>query len=389
MKTVTLLITPADVLMFRDSRPFGQVLTDTASEFPAPRTMAGALRTWLLTMLGVDLSQLRIPGQREKTTREFLETRCCPPEHPAHWVLDARFIGPVAYNISGEYPYFPVPRNLAIAQNNKNDLQETLLALQPMDSMPTGWNPLKEMQHVRPLWVSHAQPWDLLEDDWFVDESNFRQYLKGTAFNRYGMKRQQALFCGEPRFGISINSDKSVTREGDLYASVFMRPAPGYGFALSITAKVTGLAEKMREILDVRSWCRLGGEAKFAEIQLLRDRASLLPTAPTDWPPPSGKFFTCLATPGLFDKGSWMPKRFSERYTLVGATVNTPRTVSGWDVGHNQPLPYRSAAPAGSVYFWQLKEGTQWGEDPHGMCISDNEDDNQAGWGLCLRGDWQ
>lgn len=389
METVTLLITPADVLMFRDSRPFGQVQTDTASEFPAPRTLAGAMRTWLLTTLGADLSQLRTAGSREKTTREILETRCCPPSHPAHWVLDARFIGPLAYNIEGEFPYFSMPRNLAIAQDKKYNKDESLLALRPMETTPPGWNPSTEMKHLRPLWTRCAQPWDLLEDDWFVDESNYRQYLKGNAFNSHGMKQYQELFIGEPRLGIGINSDKGVTREGDLYASVFMRPVEGYGFALSITAEVDGLAGKLGEVLSMRSWIRLGGEGKFAEIQLLRDRDSLLPAAPSSWPPPSGKFFTCLATPGLFDKGGWMPKQFSERYVLAGATVNTPRTVSGWDVGHNRPLPYRSAAPAGSVYFWQLKESAQWGEDPHGTCISDNEDDNQAGWGLCLRGDWQ
>ena len=87
METAILVLKPADVLMFRDSRPFGQVLTDTVSEFPAPRTTAGALRTWLLHMHGVNLGALR-GAARRKTTRSVLE-EICPSEHPGHWVLGA------------------------------------------------------------------------------------------------------------------------------------------------------------------------------------------------------------------------------------------------------------------------------------------------------------
>lgn len=375
--------------MFRDSRPFGQVLTDTASEFPAPRTVAGAIRTWLLTAQGVDLSVLRRLETREKTTRAALE-QICPKGAPAHWVLDARLGGPVAYGLSGRQSYFPAPGTLATAQEKKANLKENLLALQPLDAAPEGWKEPKAAPVFRPLWIAKAESWEPLESDWFVDASSMRRFLMGKPINRIGMRRQQDLFHGEPRLGIHINSDRGTTVEGDLYASVFLRPVPGHGFAVMITAELSGLAEKIGVLLERCPRIRLGGEGKFARLSLLDEDTSLIPAPPSEWPPRNSRgFFTCLATPGLFQNGGCFPEEFSKRYALAGATVNTPRTVSGWDVGHNRPLPYRSAAPAGSVYFWQLKEGAQWGEDPHGTCISDNEDDNQAGWGLCLRGDWQ
>lgn len=388
MGKATLLLRPADVLMFRDSRPFGQVPTDTGSEFPAPRTVAGAIRTWLLSMQDVDLSRLR-RAARVKTTRGALES-ICPPGHSGHWVLDAQLAGPLLCHADGPTAYFPVPRTLAIVRDKKSDRSEDLLMLHPMESAPSGWTaPLGAPSSVRPLWVASEKNWDLLDPDWFVDASAMENYLAGISPNRIGMQRQEQCLTGEARMGIGINSDTNTTNEGDLYASVFMRPMEFFGFVMQIQASGTEWLEKIKEALTMRSWVRLGGEGKFARIELLDEGFRVLPAPPCTWPPESGRFLTCLATPALFEKGGWIPRKFSKRFTLVGATANVPRTVSGWDVGHNRPLPYRSAAPAGSVYFWELKKGEEPGDDPHGQCISDEEDDNQAGWGLCLRGDWQ
>ena len=54
MQRLSLILTPADVTVFRDSRPFEPGATGSRSEFPPPRAVAGAIRTWLLNGLGTD-----------------------------------------------------------------------------------------------------------------------------------------------------------------------------------------------------------------------------------------------------------------------------------------------------------------------------------------------
>ena len=59
-----LRLDPLDVLFFRDGRPFGES-TRAEGSLPVPQTLAGALRTALLTRAGFDL-RLSAGGARQR-----------------------------------------------------------------------------------------------------------------------------------------------------------------------------------------------------------------------------------------------------------------------------------------------------------------------------------
>jgi hypothetical protein len=162
-----------------------------------------------------------------------------------------------------------------------------------------------------------------------------------------------------------------------------------------------------------------------------------------DWPEPAkleqGRLVSLLITPGIFGsrdgrnqngngsnpQPSWRPGGLG---TLKAAAVGRPQPISGWnlsgrdvsddsieeveqganlsqstphdsgpvtDLPHEsgRPKPTRYAAPAGSVYFWQIgknnrsvKEGKQLQSvEP----LSTKPLESDAGWGLSLTGVWK
>lgn len=104
-----------------------------------------------------------------------------------------------------------------------------------------------------------------------------------------------------------------------------------------------------------------------------------------------------LATPGAFDQG-WKPSLESVRKNtgvdleIVSASVGRRVAASGWQTvakGTSRIKPIRWLAPAGSVYFCEVRAG-----DPSSLAglwltsVSDQEQDRKDGFGLALWGIW-
>ncbi len=390
-KTATILLKPVDVLMFRESRPFGQVITGTNSEFPSPRTVAGALRTWLLSEQGVDLRKLR-NAKRSPTTRELIEA-ICPPDHRARWVLDAKFKGPLLYDSKHKVTFFPAPRSIVVPEVDRQRLRSPLPIMSPLKSQPPGYtNPDDAPEGFRPAWYTTSDDWEQLAPGWFANKYSMREIMKGHQCRRMNMKHAQTTLLNEPRIGIGIDSDSSTTIEGDLYSSGFLRTAQDHlCFRVDICCnEESRLEEKINSVIETQPWLRLGGEGKFTRVEILhRENFSHpFPNPDTTWDNSLERFCTYIVTPALFKNGQWIPQELSKRFKLVSAVIDTPKAYSGWDIAHNRPKPTRYAVLGGAVYFWETREGQEMGADPHGTCISDKDEDCQEGWGLCLRGDW-
>ncbi|HOZ49327.1 MAG TPA: type III-B CRISPR module-associated Cmr3 family protein [Candidatus Hydrogenedentes bacterium] len=101
-----------------------------------------------------------------------------------------------------------------------------------------------------------------------------------------------------------------------------------------------------------------------------------------------------LATPAPFVHG-WRP-RTPDGMTMLGAAVDRPITLSGWDVARQRPKPILSAAPAGSVYFYSVQnseEAKEFVDTYHfAKSLCDSEKDYSAygrlGYGLAITGVW-
>lgn len=95
-----------------------------------------------------------------------------------------------------------------------------------------------------------------------------------------------------------------------------------------------------------------------------------------------------LLTPSLFANGA-CPKHINGQPVLA-CVVPRPEVISGWDYALNKPKPSRRAAPAGSVYWVQLPDGETesrvWAKRTFLSCISNDQQDQRDGFGLCVVG---
>jgi len=194
------------------------------------------------------------------------------------------------------------------------------------------------------------------------------------------------LWDKEPRLGIGVGIRTRAAQEKMLYASSFMRLREDVKFRVEVIASRSDLRDKVQYAISTQPWLHLGGERKIAAVTLAEGDDLLDPDR--NWPPSSGRFLTYLATPGRFAGGGWYPSSLAEKCRLVSAVIGSPEAVPGWDVAFNRPLQTQHAVPAGAVYFWEPADGEQDLQDPHGKSIADDPDDQQAGWGVCLRGEW-
>jgi CRISPR-associated protein Cmr3 len=105
-----------------------------------------------------------------------------------------------------------------------------------------------------------------------------------------------------------------------------------------------------------------------------------------------------LLTPGSFDKGSIPGKKAGQllygddslSVRLLACCVGRPETVSGWDFARRQPKPTERLAPAGSVYWLELKGDPEtrlkWAKRIWMNNVSDSEQARRDGFGLAALG---
>ncbi len=401
MQRLSLILTPADVTVFRDARPFEPGVTGSRSEFPPPRAVAGAIRKWLLSGLGTDFTQFRQRRRGDKPGSQAMldDLRACtPPE--ARWILDAYLAGPLLCQTNAGTTYYPAPFHLArfTDATEEDDLVHAfpwergdptrLTGLEPPEGAPSprSW---------RPAVVKSQRDWELITDG-FISQEELGKALSGNLeVPKDVLLKPDKFYVHEPRLGIGIDSSKRIAKEGQLYTTEFLRfgwedprGERPYGLRVDLmipTSAGVDAVKQVQELANATRWLPLGGEGRVAAIRV-RDDLRLPPKS--DWPPPEGRFLTYLATPGLFSGGRWYPKALAKKCDLVSAITAAPRALSGWDVAANRPLKTRYAIPAGAVYFWQIRDTQFPPDDPHGRSICDQLENRQAGWGLALRGEW-
>jgi CRISPR-associated protein Cmr3 len=165
---------------------------------------------------------------------------------------------------------------------------------------------------------------------------------------------------------------------------------------------------------DGLTFLPLGGERRIATVRtgesVKFDPLDLPPGF--DWSQVQG-LRLLLVTPALFERG-WYPGWLTSDdgplagFALVSAATGRPNAISGWDLERGSMNATRSAVPAGSVYFFRLKDEPQ-GEPKRDQAaraqalesvfttlreqwwlkpVSDLQQDRIDGYGLMLPGVW-
>lgn len=376
-----LFITPSDVWLFRDGRPFDAGADHRARSLfpPNPTTLQGALRSKALALYGVDLAAYRGRDVDAAVAAQIgrppqIEWRRGQPVVVEEGDFGRlRLRGPfVARRASGQVtPYFPCPADALVEKRvDKGPDVVAQLRVTRQVVFEANW-PKQQDAALQPLMYDAVVPVE--ESRAWLSAPALSRYLNGENLEPEDLTEQAKLFTDESRFGVGIDSAVKRPQEGLLYQVEYVRPADNVG----LLVEVTGLDEAPWGQRGVLSF---GGEARAAQYEVLT-AAPPLPTSPMD----SERFKVYLATPAWFEQG-WRPQRWSAFFTpeptLVASAVRRYQAIGGWDIAHNRQKPMRRYVPAGSVYYFEGQAQAT------GSLLCDAPTDSQIGFGQYFTGRW-
>ena len=351
---ISVEIDPLDTLFFRDGRPFDTGM-QAEGGLPAPQTIAGALRTWLLRREGADFGAM---GNAIKGGDSFAEATARQGANIAS-IGQLEFRGPW-FAKDGER-LVPIPANIEIDKDDANIVHR----LDPLEHGLPGWKP--RMNGFLPLWRRSR---NLAKSaSGYLSRAGLRRFLEGDIPKPDDIIPDEELFGYENRTGIGLDANKGTAKEGLIYSVRMLRLEPG----VTLSVDIVGASGDLAICPNEEDMLAIGGEARRAVV-----RRSAFPMEWPDIPPKQeGRQLILLTTPALFN--GWKPPAL----TPVAAAVPGNVPVSGWDLARGGPKPNRFAVPAGSVYF--LNETSNLSNSGLSLCA---DEDVALGWGAYVGGIW-
>jgi len=414
-------IEPFDVLMFRDSKPFsaGESFRARSVFPPTSYPFIGAFRSQILADI------LPKIGASFTTFKQALESTPSPNLSDLISIVGTSdnygqlsFRGPFPALLTEDnfkHLYFPVPYDLGI-RSRLSPVGGALLTYET--------SPCVDKQQAPRIWS--RQPLGKTLPEAFLTDIGLIHYLKGEAPTEEEMVH--GLAQREERAGIALDSATRAAKQGLFYMTEMLRLGSGYpdreiGFAF----KIQGLTA-FRGSGDIRlqpfsfpesAPIKLGGEGRAASYQVVdADPFFTLEKCGegiANKIDEQGQFKLYLASPAVF-AGGWLPDCLKQdgseegwklrlddnqsiQVDLIAAVMGKPLSIGGWDLAKREPKPMIKAAPAGSTYFFKIKEhsngvGEKLIEAFHGTCqIQSLADESycslgQAGFGLTFVGVW-
>lgn len=368
-----------DPLLFRDGRPFssekGALFARTLS-VPTPGTVAGFLRTLYGDQHGWDWSDHA--KQQE--------------------ALSIPVAGPLL--ICNKEPVFAAPADAVVYRPDEAQ-EDALMTLRPYDAasadegcdLPDGLLPLNVTEDGKP--VSGYNLWrgsDILR--WLADSEGrlhpIPAMLEGLVI--------------EERVHVAIDSQTGRSDEGKLFTAQFVSfdhlVRDGNGCRLQEWSLLARMEMPNGEVVVGSG--TLGGERRLTVVGSASSEEWVsCPEELEKRVAASRRVRLILATPAIFSGGwkpGWLdanlqgtpPGMRDVRLQLISAAVKRREPVSGWDYASGTPKEVRWMTPAGSVYFFELVEGSAEPLSKTGWlhAVSDREQDRRDGYGLALWGIW-
>lgn len=364
---------PIDTLFFRDSRPFtmgiGMESFPSIIFPPYPQTVYGAIRTWLIFKR----------GGLEKFCKGELQKELGTPEKLGSLEIK----GPLL--TIEETPYFKAPKDLLIEKGGENKPFKTTL-VQKNKFFISDYK-LEQLHFNKSA--------NVLDDaeNYFVDQESLLDYLKRQKdSSKLTLTEAKKLFVEERKVGIKRNYQTRTTEEGYLYSIPTIRLKP----KVSLLVNIDGLNQEPLEDGEV-GVLELGGEKRLAKIKKLENLNILnLEEYVKELNFEDKKFKIYLATPAIFENG-WLPSWIDSnsfvgdyegiKLRLIACSIGKYELVAGWDMANEKPKSTKRLIPQGSVYVFEIIEGTkeQIIDAFHLKNISDG-DYAKLGFGLSLVG---
>lgn len=326
-----------DTLFFKDARPFDMGEDNWAQGMfpPPPSVLYGAIRAAYLNQM---------PEVK--------------PDSEEDWTKEIK-IRHIYYEFGGN-AFFPLPNDLVEAKETKS---KELIKKESLENAYTViHNKLKKVGNF--IQENHSSS-SLLKDtaltyvpnypeevqsfsNGVIDEDALWSYLSAETFEFSNAKKLGSIIKQEPKTGIGRDNITHATSEGKLYRVGMQRLKNNKGQELSlvvhmevpdalkdIEVKTLKFAEnKIAEINDAEN---VDIEPKFSDVDTF--------------------FKIVLTTPTIFEQG-WKPDEIKNA-ELIGAMVGKPVPIGGFDIKNKSPKPLIKAVPAGSVYYYRIKEGSK------------------------------
>ncbi|MCS6912328.1 MAG: type III-B CRISPR module-associated Cmr3 family protein [Myxococcales bacterium] len=361
------IIEPRDTLVVRDGRPIRERGAMRSVDFPWPSTVAGLVRTRLLS----DPATGRFTGTPH-------EARRIPVAGP----LLAR-LGP---NGQGEELLVPAPRDcLWQAPEGEREVlvrHRLVPAATPepgvQTDLPSGLQLVRPLQDPGTGKASQGPAfwtWSELEH-WLCEPEPQRRYPAPggrLSFGHPGLVRER-------RVHVAIAAESQTAAEGQLYSVEGLRFAD--------RQERYGLWFRCDDPRLQPGTVPCGGERRLSWLR----RAALPAPPPPQGLRPERTMRVVLLTPALFAQGALPQGCQIAGARVVAVCVPRPEPISGWDLERRGPKRTRWMVPAGSVYFVDVEgfmSGESWQQWLHAVwmqCISDAEQDRLDGFGLCVVG---
>lgn len=343
-------ITPLDVSLFREAKPFtaGDNFRAASLFPPTPLPLVGALRSRIFTSQGVNFYEYKdacrnlAGGKREKPSSEMATIL---EQFGSHQDLGKlSFQGPFLVNEEGNL-LLPAPRDLAMDAAKKCILSKPVEPVNGVCCKPPE------------LWpVTLVNKTNRIEStaDCFISLPGFSDYLKDSP-NDINLFTKEELVLTETRTGLTLNNRRTA-ETGRLYFIEFNRLQEGCAYAM----RVTGLEDGEKAPLPPSGFFSLGGESRPAAYET--EQTYSLPGAPQLVG--KNRFKLTLLAPAIFAQG-WQPDflqkdtsgyyfmRDDIRCSMISAMADKPVPIGGWDLVNNRPRTMRLAVAAGSVYFFE------------------------------------
>ncbi len=369
-----LLWEPLDVLMFRSSRPFYRGESTIAEAGPiSPSTFAGAIKTKLL------LTHNSCPPKEWWKNPKFQEIAELIGSPENEGKINVRCVM-FADLITCE-EYFQLP--LDIVFSDSMDFQEK-------DRRPMLLKPLehKIFELDKNLFSLASQSFYVKTEPFYLSRTDLIQYLQGDAPENWRFYRASELYEYERRTGIGLNRARKISEEGMIYVAEFLRLKSHVGFMTWLD----GIDAFPEEGL-----LRLGGEGKVCVCRRLKDQR-IDPTKIIEEVNKSHRFKLYFATPAVFCKNDsvtwWRPniemleKTLGVELMLVSTALAKPVILGGWDAAKGKQKPLRRAIPAGTVYFFKIKEGMKVNGDLE-LPLQMSDQEAKSGFGSAFMGVWK
>ncbi len=319
-----LLLSPVDVWLFRDGRPFTAGDDHRAESVfpPFPSVVQGAIRSHHLIMQKVDLLDQQAIEAAVGTTNDF---------------LNLRIRGPFLAREEGKQivRYYPQPADAKSVSIEKHTIKQS------SHPEPTGNTVISSQTS---LLIGLADPPEKGEASLWLSEQHLHKYFAGQEVSAL---KGSELFDIEALPGNRIETGRGVTADGALYEIAFIRPKGDVGLNIEIQG------------YQWPSWSgtlSFGGErraAHYKEIEFQPTKSPIPETIPN-------RFMVYFATPAYFEYG-WQPKSWDAFFhggvQLKAAAVGRYQSVGGFDYskkrGGDAHKPSRRFVPAGSLYYFE------------------------------------